>query len=121
MAQAMAIGASQFVADLADQVIQGNVGPGSDAAIESPARIVLRAEDLVQDENGEIVLFNDSHVASVALETTAKLVDEGETTQHVTAAGDDVTGFHYWQFDSGLTIYVKDGVDIVLVEPPPAA
>lgn len=119
MAQAMANGASQFVPDLADETLLGSVQPGEDAAADGRARIVLKVEDLVQDENGEIVLFNDSHVPSVALETTAKLVDEGEMPEHVTAAGENVTGFHFWHFDSGLKIYFKDGVDMVLVEPTP--
>lgn len=81
---------------------------------DDPA-VVLALADLLRDENNEVVLFNDSGLRSVALATRCTVVEQGEAPRHVTAAGEDVTGFRYLVFDDGLKLYFQPGVDVVVV------
>lgn len=76
--------------------------------------LTLRLDDLVQDDNGEVVLFNDSALPVLALEASAGVVAEGTSGAHHTAAGEDVTGFRYVAFDNGLTLFYQDGLDLVI-------
>jgi hypothetical protein len=90
-------------------------------AAEEPT-IVLSLADLVRDENGEVVLFNDSGLRALAVSTDATVVAEGEAGRYVTAAGEDVAGFRYLSFDNGLKLFYQPGLDLIIVqENAPAA
>jgi hypothetical protein len=96
-------------------------GLTAERAAEEPT-IVLSLADLVRDENGEVVLFNDSGLRALAVSTNATVVAEGEVGRYVTAAGEDVAGFRYLAFDNGLKLFYQPGLDLVVVqEPTPAA
>lgn len=82
--------------------------------------IVLALADLIQDENGEVVLFNDSGLRSLGISTDAGVTAEGEVGYYVTAAGEDVTGFRYLTFDNGLKLFYQPGLDLILVYEPHA-
>src|SRR3954447_17842026 len=69
-----------------------------------PAGPVIDLADLMLDQNGEVVLFNDSTLRALPLRTGAGLVRRGEVGRHVTATGEDVSGFHYITFDNGVKI-----------------
>jgi hypothetical protein len=89
-------------------VLEGLLGdPGEEV-------VTLRLSDLVQDANGEIVLFNDSNLRRLALLTEASEVARGEAPHHVTAAGEDVTGFAYVTFDNGITLYYQPPLELVV-------
>ncbi len=91
------------------------------AAIPEDDQILtLRLDDLMQDDNGEVVLFNDSGMRALALATDADIVAEGSSGQHVTASGEDVSGFHYLTFDTGLTLYYQDGLEVIVRGGEPA-
>jgi hypothetical protein len=79
-----------------------------------PPGPVLDLADLMLDENGEVVLFNDSNLRSLALCTEARLVRRGEVGRHVTATGEDVSGFHYLAFDNGAKIFFRPGLEVVV-------
>lgn len=111
----------QYVSDelsgiLSDEATLSTIGMVLDVAAEDSNRLVLRLGDLIEDDNGEVVLFNDSHVASLALETDARMVARGESQGHKTAGGEDVSGFHFMSFDNGLTLYFRESLDLVLVD-----
>jgi hypothetical protein len=74
----------------------------------------LALSDLLQDANGEVVLFNDSSVPVLTLHAGAGVVEEGQSGPHVTAAGEDVSGFRYVSFDNGLTLYYQGGLDLIV-------
>ncbi|MCS6878561.1 MAG: hypothetical protein N2038_12840 [Geminicoccaceae bacterium] len=76
--------------------------------------VTLALSDLVQDANGEIVLFNDSHLRRLALLTEANELARGEAPHHVTAAGEDVTGFRYVTFDNGVTLYYQPDLELLV-------
>jgi hypothetical protein len=76
--------------------------------------LMLELDDLVQDENGEVVLFNDSGLRALAVRTATLVVEEGEAGRHVTAAGEDVSGFRFVTFASGLRLYYQPGLDLIL-------
>ncbi len=77
--------------------------------------VMLDLEDMIEDANGEVVLFNDSHVSAMAVRTAARPVDSGDSGRHVTASGANVEGFHFIAFDNGLKLFYQDGLDIVVV------
>jgi hypothetical protein len=72
--------------------------PGDDETV------VLHLADLVPDEQGEVVVFNDT-AAPLHVAVEGAVVASGLADPHVTSAGIDVTGMHFSMFDSGLTIY----------------
>jgi hypothetical protein len=79
------------------------------------ASVALALDDLVRDANGEVVLFNDSGQRALAIATHARVLEEGEVGRHVTAAGEDVSGFRFLVFDNGLKLYHPPGLDLILV------
>jgi hypothetical protein len=93
---------------------------GGEAAAE-PADVELAMADLISDDNGEIVLFNDSGLRSLVLRTDATVVADGRAPAHVTAAGDDVSGFKFVRFDNGVTLYFEEGLHLILSRGPDAA
>jgi hypothetical protein len=96
-------------------------GAGLDAAAEpDEPDVVLALSDLILDANREVVLFNDSGLRSIAVDADAAVVAEGQAGRHVTAAGEDVSGFRYLAFDNGLKLYYQPGLNLVLVRKSPA-
>ncbi|HMR29788.1 MAG TPA: hypothetical protein PKA13_04740 [Geminicoccaceae bacterium] len=93
----------------------GEADPHADQADDL---LTLRLEDLLQDDNGEVVLFNDSGLRALAVATDAGIVAEGSSGHHVTAAGEDVSGFHYVTFDTGLTLYYQNGLEVIVRGEP---
>jgi hypothetical protein len=82
---------------------------------DEQASAALALDDLVRDENGEVVLFNDSGQRALTVATGAKVLEEGEVGRHVTATGEDVSGFRFLVFDNGLKLYHQPGLDLILV------
>jgi len=89
--------------------------------VAAPAELELALADLISDANGEIVFFNDSGFHSLAIRTDAAVVANGRTQAHVTAAGDDVSGFKFVRFENGLTLYFEEGLHLVLASGPAPA
>ena len=99
VSQAAAVGGAEiFILD-----------PGT-ALIE--AAVVLELEDLLPDASGEVVLFAGEELP-VNIVTDEPLTDAGIAEAHVTAAGVDVTGLHFYSFESGLTLYSPTDLLIV--------
>ena len=79
----------------------------------------MRLGDLIQDDNGEVVLFNDFGLRALARGDGRRCRRRrlfGDSA--VTAAGEDVSGFHYVTFDNGLTLYYQDGLEVVVRGEP---
>lgn len=85
------------------------------AGVERDDVVTLELADLVSDSNGEIVLFNDSHLPALAVRAESLPVASGELGSHVTAAGDDVTGYRFVAFDNGTKLIFQDSVDLVIL------
>jgi hypothetical protein len=77
--------------------------------------LTLELSDLLRDSNGEIVLFNDSHLPALAVRADSAPVESGEVGSHVTAAGDDVTGYRFVAFDNGTKLFYQDSMDLVIL------
>ena len=75
---------------------------------------MLALDDLMRDQNGEVVLFNDSGLRALALSTDLPVIEDGEAGRHVTAAGEDVSGFRYLLFANGLRLYFQPGLDVLV-------
>lgn len=89
-----------------------------DAEVSCPgaAEVELALADLVSDVNGEVVIFNDSGFRTLALHTDAAVVDGGRARRHVTIGGDDVSGFNYVKFDSGVTVYFPEELNLIVAK-----
>ncbi len=102
---------------LATEVDLGPLDPpagGPAGASDDLPVVELALSDLMQDAGGEVVLYNDSGVRALGLVAEAAVVGEGEASAHVTASGDDVTGFKYVSFANGMTLYYQDGLDLIV-------
>ena len=93
-------------------------GIAQDAFHTHAAEAELTLSDLVADANGEVVIFNDSGFRTVSIRAGAAVVAEGEAGKHVTASGEDVSGFKYVTFDNGVTLYFPEGLDLILTIDP---
>jgi hypothetical protein len=87
---------------------------GRETSATGAAEVQLALADLVSDANGEVVVFNDSGFRTMAIRTEAAVTADGRVQRHVTASGEDVSGFNYVTFDNGVTLYYPDGLDLIL-------
>ena len=78
------------------------------------AEVELALAYLAGYAKGEIGLYNDSGFRTVALRTQATVKGEGRVQKHVTASGEDVSGFNYVTFDNGVTLYYPEGLELIL-------
>jgi len=76
--------------------------------------VELALEDLISDDNGEIVFFNDGGFRTLSITTGSSVVSNGQANSHATAGGEDVSGFQYVTFDNGTTLYYEEGLDLLL-------
>jgi len=84
-------------------------------ALETPVAgetVLLELAALLPDASGEVVLFADDTLP-LNIVTDLPVTDAGIADAHVTAAGVDVTGLHFYSFESGLTVYSPTDVLIV--------
>ncbi|MGF1474349.1 MAG: hypothetical protein ACFB6S_02155 [Geminicoccaceae bacterium] len=77
-------------------------------------RVTLALDDMLQDEGGEVVLYNDSGLRSMELADNPPVLSQGVSDQHVTAGGEDVTGFRFVTFEGGMTLYYQEGLELIL-------
>lgn len=80
----------------------------------APTAAEIALDDLISDDNGEIVFFNDSGFRTLSIATGSSVVSNGQASTHATAAGEDVSGFNYVTFDNGVTLYFEEGLDLLL-------
>ena len=100
---------ADLVADVeaeASLVIEAEGGPEPEDAV------FLTLDDLLPDESGEVVLFAGEDLP-VSLMTSEELTLSGIADVHVTAAGLDVTGLHFYSFEGGITVYSP--IDLLIV------
>jgi len=71
----------------------------------------LRLEDLLANDHGEVIL---DAAGPVAIQSDGHVVDAGHRPDHVTAEGEDVSGYAYLTFDTGLTIYYPGDADVII-------
>ncbi len=88
------------------------VDPGTTLNRATEEAVFLELEDLLPDASGEVVLFAGEELP-VNIVTDEPLTDAGIAEAHVTAAGDDVTGLHFYSFESGITLYSPTDLLIV--------
>jgi hypothetical protein len=79
--------------------------PATERTEVDDGRFRLAVADLIAGSAGEVVLFNDSAIREVVLESVEAPLDRGSVDSHVTADGLDVSGFCYLRFSQGLTLY----------------
>lgn len=75
--------------------------------------IVLDLKDLLPDSGGEIVIHG-AGLGMISVSTAQAVTATGMTDAHVTAAGEDVSGFRYYQLDGGITLYCPSETSLLL-------
>lgn len=100
-----------------DQLPLVIIAPGAPPPADDLDSVILQLGDLLPDSSGEVVLFMGEDV-SVNLLTRETITGFGIADPHVTATGLDVTGLHFYSFESGLTIYSAS--DILIINDPNA-
>jgi len=100
---------------LADVVAQGVGGePLTFDSADVNDQMVLSLSTLLPDARGDVVLFNEAGPLSVSIMTDSPVTDAGTTDHYVTSAGVDVSGYHFYTFEAGLTIYYPPGIDLLI-------
>ena len=79
--------------------------------------VSLALDDLLPDAAGEVVVLAGDDLP-VNLLASEPVVDTGIAPAHVTAGGMEVTGLHYYSFESGVTVYSP--VDLLILNDPGA-
>jgi len=74
--------------------------------------VELSLSDLISDNNNEVVLVSDPSFETLKLHIDTGILASGIADSHITAGGQDVTGYHFLNFESGLTLYYGDGIDL---------
>ncbi len=77
-------------------------------------RIVLALQDFVANSSGEVVVFNDSAVATMTLTTDSKVLNKGTAKKSQTTDGQAISDFKYLTFDNGLTVYFAPELEILV-------
>lgn len=98
-------GATESLADLIDAGPEVLVVAPSDG-VASPAleTLSLALGDLLPDAAGEVVLMGGDDVP-LSIHAAEAVTAEGIADAHITAGGLDVTGLHFYSFESGITLY----------------
>lgn len=82
------------------------------------AEVELTMADLIGDDRGEVVFFNDSGIRSLGITTDAAVIADGSAQPHVTASGADVTGYNFVTFNNGVTLYFERELDLIVHRGP---
>ena len=98
-------------ADLDDALLSGTSGPSEVA----DHLVSLTLDDLLPDDAGEVVLVAADNLP-INLLSSELVTEAGIAPAHVTAGGMEVAGLHYYNFESGLTVYSP--VDLLILDDP---
>lgn len=99
-------GANAALVDLIDSVPDVLVATPDDTLVSSSALepLSLELNDLLPDVAGEVVLLGGAEVP-LSIHAAEAVTAEGIADAHVTVGGVDVTGLHFYSFESGITLY----------------
>ncbi len=89
-------------------------GRQEDGAEAAPLLTRLELTDLLPDEAGEVVLFNDSRLPSIILRSDRPVIARGRVGAHRTAAGIDVSGYSYVKFEHGPVLYHPPELELLI-------
>jgi len=87
------------------------------ADMDDIATPMIEFQDLQPDPRGAVVLMNDSNLRHLVVEGSAAVVAQGVSGPERTLAGDDVTGFHWFRFGNGVTLYYPPDMVLTLRVP----
>jgi hypothetical protein len=74
--------------------------------------ITLDLRDLLPDSGGEIVIRGGG--LGLTVNTSQAVTATGMSDAHVTASGEDVSGYRYYQLDGGLRLYSDADITLSL-------
>ena len=98
-------GADEALIDLIDEAPDlVTAGPGDDLAASALEPLSLDLGDLLPDAAGEVVLMGGADVP-FSIHAGEAVTATGIADALITMGGLDVTGLHYYSFESGITLY----------------
>jgi hypothetical protein len=110
-------GPAQIFQDGPQAVVLGpdELTPAGDRGDAETLYMSLTLGDLMPDAAGEVVLLAGEDMP-INLTANEPLSEAGIAPEHVMLNGEDVTGLHYYSFESGLTVYSP--VDLLILNDP---
>ena len=84
-------------------------------AASGEPELVLRLDDMLVDGNDEVVLLADSGPGQLALAADVEVVARGTAGDHLTADGQDVSGFAFVTFATGTTLFYPDDMELAVL------
>jgi hypothetical protein len=94
---------------MADDETQSETAP---PAMGNAETVILDLQDLLPDSGGEIVLRGAG--LGLVISTGQAVTATGTADGHVTASGEDVSGYRYYQLDGGITLYCEADASLML-------
>jgi hypothetical protein len=76
--------------------------------------LVLALDEVIGDGNGEVVFYNEAGLTSLTVRTDDAVVARGTATEHGPSDDHDISGFAFVSFESGLTLYYPEGLDLAV-------
>jgi len=109
--------ASDLLDDSPDLPMPATFAAAAETSDHQPGsgELILSLEDIVSDRNGDVVLLDDAGLTRLAIATDAPVVTEGISLSHTVATGEDVSGFAYVTFATGLTLYYPEGLELAVL------
>ena len=88
-------------------------GAGLEQVADEQARFVLPIDSLLPDANGAVVLDGLAG-ASIDLDASTAVAEQGVVAPHTQVAGQDVSGMTYVTLENGVTLYYPAEADITV-------
>jgi len=77
-------------------------------------QMVLSLDELLPDTRGEVVLFSEAGPMAINITTDERIMETGMADHHVTSTGLDVSGYSFYTFEDGLTVYYPPEIDLLI-------
>jgi len=98
-------GADETLIDLIDEAPEFvTAEPDGSLAAQALEPLSLDLSDLLPDAAGEVVLMGGADVP-FSIHAGESVTATGIADAHITMGGLDVTGLHFYSFESGITLY----------------
>lgn len=91
-----------------------SAGPAAPAPDAPGGGLVLALHEVIGDGNGEVVFYNEAGLTRLTLQTDAAVVGRGAAPDDAPVDDQDGAGFAYISFESGLTLYYPEGLDLAV-------
>jgi hypothetical protein len=112
-----ALGPLERLAENSLSCFEATAGPVPDWTADTMEQVaVLRLQDLIADDKGEIVITVGEGLRTIVLEGDARIVSRGILPGADVGSEDVADKFSYLSLDSGITLYLSFDVEVLVRE-----